>query len=823
MARGKLRVYLGAAPGVGKTYEMLLEGHRQCRQGVDCVIGYIEPHGRRATQALVEGLEVVPRRQVRYRGGVLSEMDVDAVLRRRPQLALIDELAHTNVPGSRNAKRWEDVKELLDAGVDVITTLNIQHLESLGDVVTDITGVRQRETVPDVVVREADELELVDLSTEALRRRMVAGDIYPPDRIDAALSHYFRPGNLTALRELALLWMAGRVDEGLRRYRSEHGISTGWEARERIVVGVSGGPESKALIRRAARLAARTPGSDLMAVHVSRSDGLPGADAATLAGLRTLVEDLDGSWHQVVGAEVSSALAQFAQHENATQVIIGESRPRTWWRLLTGREVVARRLSRLSPGLDVHVVSDESPSRFAVRLPQLRGVSGRRRLQALVLTAVLIPAMTVVLALLRTRLSLSIDLLVYLAVVVLIAVVGGWYPALIAAIMSAVTADFFLTRPLYSLRVALMDDVVALVVYLAVALLVSWTVEVSARRRRLAARSSAEAAVLTSMAEAQLRGEGELPQLLEVMRETFGLEGLSVLERPTTQPSAAWVVTASSGDRPPEGIEEATVQAELDPCSMLAGRGPVLSAADMEIFTACAAQIAQNLGQRRLSRRAAGAERQAESERRRTALTAAADRALTEGVDSAKRAVAALRALPAAARDGEPIDTLESAVDRIGALANELDDVARARAGALDVRIRQVDVAEVVAAALDELGPGHHAVNVVLPDDLPNVLSDAAVLTRVVTALTANAIRLSSPGGTPTIAATPCGDRVEIRFQTGHSGHGPADGGGDHFTVEAARDLLEAVDGSLRMETGPDGAATVVVSVPAAAADRAQG
>jgi two-component system, OmpR family, sensor histidine kinase KdpD len=821
MSRGRLRVYLGAAPGVGKTYEMLLEGHRQRRQGVDCVIGYVETHGRRATQALVEGLEVVPRRHVQYRGTDLQEMDVDAVLARRPQLALVDELAHTNVPGSRNRKRWEDVEVLLDAGIDVITTLNIQHLESLGDVLTEMTGVTQRETVPDVVVRDADEIELVDLSPEALRRRMVAGDIYPPDRIDAALSNYFRPGNLTGLRELALLWLAGRVDEGLRRYRSEHGISTSWEARERIVVGVSGGPESEALIRRAARLAARTPGSDLLAVYVSLSDGLPGADTATLAKLRTLVEDLGGSWHQVVGADVSSALAQFAQHENATQVIIGESRPRPWFRLLNGREVVARRLSRLSPGLDVHVVTDETPTRFAVRLPQLNGVSRNRRLQALALMVVLLSAVTALLALSRS--SLAVDLLVYLAVIVVIAVVGGWYPALAAALVSVVAAHFFLIRPQNSLRVALIDDAVALAVYLVVAGLVSWTVEVSARRRRLAARSSAEAAVLTSMAEAQLRGQGELPQLLELMRETFGLDGLSVLERPTTQPSSAWLVTASSGHRPPESLEEATVQAELDPSSILAGRGPVLSAADMEIFNACASQVAQNLRQRRLSQRAAGAEQEAESERRRTALVAAAGGVLAEDVDSAKQAVAALRATPAAAGETERIDTLERAVDRIGVVAKQLDDVARARAGALDVRIRQVDVAEVVAAALDELGPGRRPINVVLPENLPNVVCDAAVLTRVTTALAANAIRASSPGTSPTIAATVCGDRVEIRFQSGQSEHGRADGRNDVFTVEAARDLLETVDGTLRTETGPDGAATVVVSVPAAAADRAKG
>jgi two-component system, OmpR family, sensor histidine kinase KdpD len=808
-------VYLGAAPGVGKTYEMLLEGHRQRRQGVDCVIGFVEPHGRRATQDLVEGLEVVPRRYVRHRGGVLREMDVDAVLARRPQLALVDELAHTNAPGSRSPKRWQDVQRLLDAGIDVLTTLNIQHVESLGDVLTEMTGVEQRETVPDAVVRQADELELVDLSPEALRRRMVAGDIYPPDRIDAALSHYFRPGNLAGLRELALLWLAGRVDEGLRRYRIEHGISAGWEARERIVVGVSGGPESEALIRRAGRLAARTPGTDLMAAYVARSDGRLGADPARLATLRSLVEGLGGSWHQIVGAHVSSALAQFARHENATQLVIGVSRPSAGWRTLTGREVVSRRLPRLDATLDVHLVTDKTPARFATRLPQLRGVDLRRRLRALVLMALLLPAVTILLGLVRSRLSLPGELLVYLLVIVLIAVVGGWYPALVAAVVSMVAADFFLTRPLYSLQVALFNDALALGVYVTVALLVSWTVEVSARRRRLAARSSAEAAVLTSMAEALLRGEGGLPQLLDLVRETFGLEGLSVLQRTGGAHDGGWVVSASCGTDFPESPQQATVQAVLDDSSILGARGPALSAADLEIFTACATQIAEYLGQRKLSQRAAGAEQQAQSERMRTALAAAAGRALVDSAEAAKRAVGALRATPTPERDGEPIDTLERAVDRIGVLANQLEDVAKARAGALDVRIRQVDVAEVVAAALDELGPGRHAVDVVVPEDIPNVVSDAAVLTRVITALAANAIRLSSSGDTPKIAATLCVDRVEIRFQTACLDQAPAKGRGDYFTVEAARDLLEAIDASLRTE-GPDSAPTVIISVAAA-------
>ncbi len=256
---------------------------------------------------------MLPRARIGYRDTCFEEMDLDAVLARHPQIALVDELAHTNVPGSRNDKRWQDVEELLAAGIDVITTVNIQHLESLNDVVLKITGVPQRETVPDAIVRAADQVELVDMTPEALRRRMAHGNIYPAEKVDAALNHYFRAGNLAALRELALLWLADKVDEGLQRYREEHDIHDTWEARERVVVALTGGPEGETLIRRAARIAARSSGGDLLAVYVTRSDGLTGADPAALAAQRRLTESLGGSYHQVVGDDVPDALLTFAR------------------------------------------------------------------------------------------------------------------------------------------------------------------------------------------------------------------------------------------------------------------------------------------------------------------------------------------------------------------------------------------------------------------------------------------------------------------------------------------------------------------------------
>ena len=385
--RGHLRIYLGSAAGVGKTYALLSEGHRRAERGADVVVGFAEAHGRPHTSALLDGLEVIPRARLEYRGATFEEMDLAAVLARRPQIALVDEFAHTNVPGSRNEKRWQDVEELLDAGIDVISAVNIQHLESLNDVVEKITGVPQRETVPDAIVRAADQVEMVDMTPEALRRRMAHGNIYPPEKIDAALTNYFRSGNLAALRELALLWLADKVDEGLQRYRIEHKIEGAWEARERVVVALTGGPEGKTLIRRAARIAARSAGGDLLAVHVTKSDGLTGADPATLASQRQLVESVGGTYHQVIGDDTPEALLTFARAENATQLVLGASR-RSWLAaLLTGHGIGSRTI-RGSGDIDVHIVTHGHMGRGR-GLPRPRGAITLRRQVAGYVLAVL--------------------------------------------------------------------------------------------------------------------------------------------------------------------------------------------------------------------------------------------------------------------------------------------------------------------------------------------------------------------------------------------------------------------------------------------------
>ncbi|HEY5516218.1 MAG TPA: universal stress protein, partial [Pengzhenrongella sp.] len=356
--KGRLTVYFGAAPGVGKTYAMLDEAHRRGARGTDVVVGLVETHGRAGVAAQLEGLEVMPRRALDYQGKAFTELDVDAVLRRAPQVAMVDELAHTNIPGSRHPKRWQDVLELLEAGIDVVTTVNVQHLESLNDDVEAITGVRQRETVPDHVVRDADQIQLIDLPPSALRRRLAHGSIYRAEQIDASLSSYFRVGNLTALRELALLWLADRVDDALTTYRRDHRIDQPWPARERIVVAVTGGPESETLIRRGARIAQRAAGSELLGVHVLATDGLPSAPPGAIAAQRVLVESLGGEFHTVIGEDVAAAVVNFATAVNATMIVVGVSRRSRWREALSESNGVE--IARLAESIDVHLVNHES-------------------------------------------------------------------------------------------------------------------------------------------------------------------------------------------------------------------------------------------------------------------------------------------------------------------------------------------------------------------------------------------------------------------------------------------------------------------------------
>ena len=351
--RGRLRVYLGFAPGAGTTCALLSEGHRRAERGADVVVASVQTHGRPGTAGLLRGLEIIPPAQAVFRGMGAEEMDLGAVLARRPQVALVDELAHRNLPGPGHAARWQDAMELLAAGIDVVSTVSIGHLDSLTDVVEKITGARPRETVPDPVVRAADEIELVDLAPEALRDRIARGRVHPPEQAEAALDGWFRIGPLSALRELALLWLAVAVAQDARRYRpGGHGHDSR-QARERIVVALAGGPEGPMLIRRAARMAARS-GGDLLAVHITRP-GAPAA-AAVLAAQRQLTESIGGTYNQLTDRDIPAALLIFAHAENATQLVLG-TRHRSWLSALRPKTRITSRVIHGSSGTDVHIIT----------------------------------------------------------------------------------------------------------------------------------------------------------------------------------------------------------------------------------------------------------------------------------------------------------------------------------------------------------------------------------------------------------------------------------------------------------------------------------
>jgi two-component system sensor histidine kinase KdpD len=811
---------------------MLGEGHRRFERGTDVVVGFVEPHGRPHTAAMANGLEVVPRRRLPYRGGSFEEMDLDAVLARHPDVALVDELAHTNIPGSRHEKRWQDVEDLLAAGIDVITTVNIQHLESLNDVVTKLTGVAQRETVPDSVVRAADQVEIVDMAPEALRRRLAHGNVYAPDKVDAALGNYFRVGNLTALRELALLWVADKVDEALQAYCATHDIDQTWEARERVVVALTGGPEGETLIRRAARIAARSSGGDLLAVYVARSDGLTGASPGSLAQQRRLVEALGGTYHQVVGDDVPRALLSFARAENATQLVLGVSRRPRWQSFLSGPGIGATTI-RHSGDIDVHIVTHAMSGQGRNRLGLGGTLTRRRQLQGLVLALALPGLLTSLLSIDRGQLNLVSDVLLFLVAVIVVSLVGGVAPAILAAVAGSLLLNYFFIPPIHTLTINEPNNALAILVFVVVALLVSSVVDLAARRTRQAARLAAESAMLATMAGSVLRGERSLPALLERVREAFGQSSAALLLKVGHVPGTdGWRVLASAGEPRCRHPGEADTSVNARPDLVVALRGRPLLAEDHRLLTAFAAQAAIVLEREELREEAAQVAPITEANRMRTALLAAVGHDLRTPLASAKAAVSGLLSSDVkigAADRRELLEAADESLDRLAAMVENLLDMSRLQAGAMDVLESPTAVDEVVARALDALGEASRDVRVDVPHDLPDVAADPGLLERVLANLIANAIRYAPAEHPPLITASALVGRLEIRVIDQGPGI-PRDaqdavfapfqrlGDTDNQTgiglgLALSRGLTEAMGGTLTPEETPGGGLTMVVSL----------
>ncbi|MDL5158728.1 sensor histidine kinase [Actinomycetospora termitidis] len=846
-ARGELRIHLGAAPGVGKTYAALCEARRRRDRGTDVVVGLVETHGRSRTAELLEGLEVLPRRTVVHRGTALTELDVDAVLERAPEVVVVDELAHTNAPGSRHARRYSDVEEILAAGIDVISTVNVQHLESLHDVVERITGTRQHETVPDDVVRAAEQVELVDITPEALRRRLAHGNVYPAERIDASLAHYFRTGNLIALRELALLWVADQVDVALRRYRADEDIDEVWEARERVVVAVTGGPESLTVLRRAARIARRAGSADLLCVQVLRGDGVVVRDGGRGTGrdLRRLAKEVGASFHTVVGDDVAAALLEFARGANATQLVLGTSRRSRLARLVDPG--IGARAVAASGAIDVHLVSHVEPRSDGGAENPGRGpwlgtlLRGRRALRGWP-AAVVLPMLATCFGWLFPIVGLSTDTVAFFLATVLTAIIGGLAPAVVAALFGGALLNYFFTPPLHTFTIGRFEDLVAVTTMLVIAVLVAAVVDRADRRAAQAAQARAEATLLASFARVVISRSDPLPRLLERVREAFGFDSVAVLERGS---KSSWTVSAQvpvEADHPgtdPSDADpsDADADVEIDEGSHLVGRGRTLTAAENRLFATVAGPALLALRNRRISAEAVDAARRAEASGLRTALLSAVGHDLRTPLSAIKAAVSSLRdpglELAASDRD-ELLATVEESGDRLVGLVDNLLDSSRLASGAVTPHRAEVCAGEIALAAAAALPRAEDRARVrvdsgVFPDD---VEVDPGLTERIVANLVDNALRHGGAG--PVAVRTSAhGDRVEIRvvdtgpgvdrdaelfvaFQRLADHDTAGSPGGLGLGLHVARGFARAMGGTLEPEETPGGGLTMVLSLPRA-------
>ncbi|MCU1530727.1 MAG: histidine kinase [Arthrobacter sp.] len=835
MARGNLRIFLGAAPGSGKTFAMLEEGRRLRLEGADAVVGAVSVRGRSETAALLQALERCPAPSA----GSGEDMDLDlaAVLKRSPKVVLVDDYARAGGSGVGNSARWQDVAILLDAGIDVISTLDIRNLESLSDVVQSITGVREVETVPDVAVRGADQIELIDASPELLRQRLGEGKVFArQEDADAALAGDFRTGTLAALRELALLWLAERIDAGLSDYRSLKNIRDSWPTRERIVVGLSGLPEGQALIRRAARMLSGAAGGELHAVHVRTSAQGSGLAAGKELELqRKLAVEAGGVFHALGGEDTAASLLGFARNINASQIVLGTSRHRMLARF--GRGTVAGVL-RNAADVDVHLVAQAtSPApagtgRAPSRLGRSRAVAG------FALAAGLPLVLQLALRLLPHQ-QLSTDMLVQLTGIVAVALVGGLWPAVMAAVLAGLTVNYFSVRPIGSLSVIDPENVLALLIFLLVAVSVSLVVDRSARRSKEARRAGAEASILGELSRRAVAEGNSIPAFLDQVREHFQAAGAGLWLRRQTGPRTTWDLHEYSGDARPEDLSDAASVEQLDDGRILSLTGRELSQDERRLLTAFGSHLLAMLQREELTASQRENLRLEEGNKMRTSILRAVSHDLRTPLAGIKLASSSLRDKSVAFTAGEQeelLATVESEADRLDRLVSNLLDMSRITADSVTPLIAPVHWADVVAEALR--GTASERVRVLLPDNMPPVDADPGMLERVIANLVENALKYA-PDSDVVIAGAVGGsgnarignfpaselsvvdhglgippEEVLAMFRPFQRADDTTRGTGIGLGLAVASGFTEAMGGVLLAEPTPGGGLTMVVRLP---------
>ncbi len=832
---GELRIYLGLAAGVGKTYAMLTEAHHRSSRGTDVVIGYVEAHQRANTLALIEGLEAVPLRTYEYRGKTFSEMDTEAVLARKPTVVLVDELAHTNAPGSPRQKRWEDIQVLLDAGIVVISTVNVQHLESVNDVVFSITGVSQSETVPDVFVRGAQQIELVDMTPEALRRRIAHGNVYPAAQIDNSLNNFFKVENLIALRELALLWLADRVEENLKEFRERHNIVDPWETRERVLVAVGGAPQNENLIRRAARMAMRSKG-ELVAVHVTTGDGLASSNRVDLESYRSLVKELGGRFYEVTAESAVAGILQVARAENATQIVLGASRRTRLQKWLNG-SVVESVVDASGLGIDVHVISLRSEDRPGVpmaKMARLVSISTRRLILALAVSAAGLPLLTVVLAQFRDQLNIVSTSFIYLLFALLASLIGGMIPSLIAAVASFLLLNYYFTPPIHSFTIDDPTNLVTLGTFLVVALAIGFLIDSVAKRLAEGRKREARSAILTQSAEILLSATDPLPELLNHLRLSLSKAYADVIRSPATQ---AREVLAADGSFDSSTAEELQKIEISKPDLYLRVSGGALSSDDIEAIAIMRSQLVASVAARELAAEQELSRKIRTADETRRALLTAVSHDLRTPLATIRTASSALLSdeveIDSASRR-ELLETIDHETRRLSEMVANLLDMGRLNAGSMAISLNPVSLAEVVDRALMANRKDIGRIDVAVGENLPQIFADPPLLERAVANLVENALSYAGDNGRIRLEANSDGPRVTLRVIDHGQGIDPADRErvfipfhrlgdsrshpGVGLGLAVAQGFVEAQGGKITIEETPGGGCTMALSIPVAQA-----
>lgn len=802
---GRLKIFIGAAPGVGKTYEMLQSAHARLRAGVDVVVGVVETHGRMETEALLKGLEVIPRKRLAYRDQTLEEMDLDALIARRPQLALVDELAHTNAPGSRHPKRYLDVEELLSHGIDVYTAINIQHIESLNDVVAQITHVRVRETVPDSVVDRADAIELIDLTPDDLIQRLKEGKVYVPKQAEQALEHYFSPGNLTALRELALRRTAERVDEQLLNHMQANAIAGPWAAGERILVCLSEDPRAAGLVRYTKRLADRLHAHwTAISIETRRSLQLSDEQRDRLADTMRLAESLGGEALTLpgVGRRIADDVINFAQANNVTQVIIGKSTRSRWFELTHGS--VVHDLVRRAGNISVNVIAgDELPvGKAAVQTAQRQEpFNPRPYLMALLLAALGLGAAKLIQPFFGIE---NVDL-VFLTAVVGAAARYGLGPSLLASVAASLCYNFFFMPPVYTFTITDPTNVAAFFFFMLVAILVS---NVAGR-----VRSQADTAIgrvrTTESLYAFSRKLAGTATLDDVLWATAYQIALMLKVRVVLLLPQNGVLTVMAGYPPEDQLDQADLAAanwawandrpagrgaDTLPGAkrlflpMRTGRGligaigidsdktgPLFTPDQRRLLDALVDQGALAIERVLLVEDMDRVKRTVESERLRGALLTSISHDLKTPLASVLGSASALRDLGASLSDAQKHDLLATVIDeseRLNRFIANLLDMTKLESGAIVPNTARHDVGEIVGSALRRASKilVHHRVSLELAADLPMLELDAVLFEQVLFNLLDNAAKYA-PSDT-TISIRGIRDRDTIALQILDEGNG---------------------------------------------------